>query len=108
MPSLESLIFLVNKGFFKKNLSELLTVCEELLQSNENNLVIFTIKGFFQDIYSFYDDPPVTVERERVLTAGLKVKIIGILNNISAADWSSLEELISLYESNKAILKKRL
>lgn len=97
---------LVNKGFFKKNLSELLTVCEELLQSNENTLVIFTFKGLFQDMYSFYDNPPVIVEREQVLTAGLKVKIIEILNNISTVNWSSLEELVSLYKSNKATLKE--
>ena len=102
---MENLITLLNKGFYKKNLSELLTVCEELLQSAENTLVIFTLKGLFQDMYSFYDNAPVIVVREQVLTAGLKVTIIEILNNINTADWSSLEELISLYESNKAKLK---
>lgn len=95
----------MNKGFFERNLSELLTACEELLQRNENTLLIFTLKGLFQDLFGFYDNPPVTVEREQVLTAGLKDKILELLNNISNVSSSSLEELISLYQSNKAKLK---
>jgi len=86
-------------------LSELLTACEELLERRQNTLVIFTLKGLFHDLFVFYDYPPVRVERERVLTAGLKAKILEILNNISAVSWSSLEDLISLYQSNKARLK---
>lgn len=85
---------------------ELLTECEELLQRNENTLVIFTLKGLFQDLFSFYDSPPVTVERDQVLTAGLKDKILELLNSISSVSWSSLEDLISLYQSNKAKLKE--
>lgn len=95
----------MNKGFFERNLSELLTACEELLKSNENTLVIFTLKGLFQDLFCFYDNPPVTVEREQVLTAGLKDKILELLKNISNVSWSSLEDLISLHQSNKAKLK---
>lgn len=85
---------------------ELLTECEEFLQRNENTLVIFTLKGLFQDLFNFYDSPPVTVERDQVLTAGLKEKILELLNSISSVGWSSLEDLISLYQSNKAKLKE--
>jgi hypothetical protein len=96
---------LVKKGFFARNLSELLTVCEELLQRNKNTLVIFTLKGLFQDLFIFYDNPPVTVEREQILTAGLKDKILELLNNISNVSFSSLEDLILLYQNNKAKLE---
>ena len=105
MANLENLISLVNKGFFANNLSELLTTSEELLQKGEHTLVIFTLKSLFHDLYIFYDNGTVRVEREQVLTAGLKAKILELLNNISNVDWSSLEDLISLYQSNKAKLK---
>ncbi len=82
-----------------------MTACEEILQRSENTLVIFTLKGLSQDLYSFYDNPPVTVERDQVLTAGLKAEMLEILNNINSVSWSSLEDLISLYQSNKAKLK---
>lgn len=96
----------MNKGFFANNLSELLTTSEELLQKGEYTLVVFTLKSLFHDLYVFYDSGPVRVEEEQVLTAGLKAKILDLLNNISSADWSSLEELISLYQSNKAKLRE--
>ena len=104
MATLESLISLVNKGFYESNLSELLAASEELLQRGEHTLVIFTLKGMFYDLSIFYSNAPVVVEREQVLTAGLKAKILELLNNISSINWTSLEDLISLYQSNKAKL----
>lgn len=86
-------------------MSELVTVCEELLQTKENTLVIFTLKGLFWDLFDFYNSPPIVVEREQILTAGLKDNILGLLNNINSVSRSSLEDLILLYQSNKAKLK---
>lgn len=107
MTNLQKLISLVNKGFFAKNLSELIRLCEQILEAKENVLVIFTLKGLFLDLYDFYDNPPVTDARAQVLTAGLTAKIIEILNNIGTVDSSSLEDLIILYQSNRANLKER-
>ncbi len=95
----------MDKGFYESNLSELLTVCEELLQENENSLLIFTLKGLFQDLYCFHNSPPVTIEKEQILTSGLKAKILELLNNTNSVSCSVLEGLISLYQSNKAKLK---
>jgi hypothetical protein len=95
----------VKKGFSQSNLSELLTACEELLQGGQDTLVIFTLKGLFHDLSVFYDSAPVRAEREQVLTAGLKAKILEILNNIDTARSPSLEDLIRLYQSNKAKLR---
>lgn len=97
----------MNKGFFASNLSELLAVSEELLQGGEHTLVFFTLKGLFHDLYIFYDNGPVIVEKSQVLTTGLKAKILELLNNINNVSWSSLEEVISLYQSNKAKLRAR-
>ena len=58
-PTVENLISLVKKGFFQVNLSELLTMCEELLQTKKNTLVIFTLQGVFWKLYCFYDVGPV-------------------------------------------------
>lgn len=95
----------MNKGFYETNLLELLSASEELLQTGEHKLVFFTLKGLFYDLSIFYGDTPVLTERAQVLTDGLKTKILELLNDISSVDWSSLEDLISLYQSNKAKLK---
>ena len=105
MPNLENLISLVNKGFFVHNLSELLTECEELLQENENTLLIFTLKGLFLHLHGFHDCSPVTVESAEVLTAGLKERVLELLSDTGSVSWSSLEDLVSLYQSNKAKLQ---
>jgi len=95
----------VNKGFYEINLLELLSASEELLQAGEHKLVFFTLKSLFYDLSIFYGGTPVLTEEAQVLTDGLKTKIIELLNDISSVDWSSLEDLISLYQSNKAKLK---
>lgn len=98
---------MVSKGFFAQNLSELIRACEQTLEAEENVLAVFTLKGLFLDLYDFYDNPPVTDARARVLTTGLKAKILALLNNIDKANISSLEEIITLYQRNKANLKKQ-
>jgi len=85
-----------------------LSTSEELIQTGEHKLVFFTLKGLFHELSIFYDDTPVLTERAQVLTDGLKTKILEILNDISNVDWSSLEDLISLYQSNKAKLKAHI
>ena len=101
MATLKDLISLLNKGFFASNLHELLNTSEELLNTGEHKLVYFTLKGLFYDLSIFYDSTPVKAEKEQILTAGIKEKIIELLNNIANADRPSLEHLISLYQSNK-------
>ena len=95
----------MKKGFFLHNLSELLTECEELLQEKENTLLIFTLKGLFLHLHGFYESEPLTVESAEVLTAGLKEGILELLSDTGSASWSSLEDLVSLYQSNKAKLQ---
>jgi hypothetical protein len=107
MTNLQKLISLVNKGFFAQNLSELIRACEQTLEAKENVLVVFTLKGLFLDLYDFYDNPPVTDVRAKVLTTGLRAKILELLNNVGKADIYSLEEIITLYQCNKAKLKKQ-
>jgi hypothetical protein len=95
----------VKKGFFETNLSELVGACEALLQTNKNTLVIFTLKGLFRELSCFYDNAPVAVQKADVLTEGLEEKILELLGDIDSASWSSVESLISLYQSNKAKLE---
>jgi len=95
----------VNKGFYETNILELLGASEKLLQAGEHKLVFFTLKSLFYDLSIFYSDTPVLTERAQVLTDGLKTKILELLNDINSVNWSSLEVLISLYQSNKAKLK---
>ena len=95
----------MKKGFFKKNLLELLGVCESLLEPNKNPLVIFTLRGLFSDLYDFFENEPVDVSEAKILTADLESKIEEILDNIDNANLSSLEDLILLYLSNKTNLR---
>lgn len=103
---MENLISLVKKGFFESNLSELLTTCEALLQTNKDTLVIFTLKGLFQELSCFYDSAPVKAQKAVLLTGGLEERILEILGDVDGTNWGSLESLISLYESNKAKLEQ--
>jgi len=67
--------------------------------------VIFTLKGLFWELSYFYAAAPVEVQKAALLTGGLEEKILEILNNIDGTSWSSLDNLISLYQSNKAKLE---
>lgn len=98
---------MVDKGFFAQNLAELLNVCEQLLETNQHVLLVFTFKGLFQELYSFYDSPPTTVDKATALTVGLKDRILKLLNSVGTVDSSSLEELLTAYLSNKGKLKAR-
>ena len=96
----------MKKGFFERNLSELVSTCEALLQTNKDTLVIFTLKSLFQELSCFYDSAPVKVQEADILTGGLEERILEILGDVDGTSRSSLESLILLYESNKAKLKQ--
>lgn len=83
----------------------MLKTCNTLLQQDKHKLVVFTLKGLFRDLCNFYENEPVIVEEEKILTAGLAEGIEEILDNIDQTTLPDLEKLISLYLSNEETLK---
>lgn len=96
---------LLNRGFYKRNLHDLIDVSNSLLfSSGENKLMIFIIKSLFKDLLEFCENTPVIMEKASIVENGLLKQIDDLLSCSDKNIYPQLEELINNYISNKTKL----
>ena len=90
----------MQKGFYKKNILDLLKVCERSLWERKDVFVIFTIKALLSDMLPYFEGP-LDVGDANMLTEGLQKEIVNILTSEDSVAAETLEGLVLLYHLNK-------
>ncbi len=90
----------MQKGFYKKNIHDLLKACERALRDGKDVFAIFTIKALLSDMLPYFDGP-LDVGKANILTKGLQQEIVKILTSEDPVTAETLGELVLLYHLNK-------
>ena len=103
---MENLLSLLEKGYYKDNLVDLVSLCEKSLKfNNKHTLVIFSLKCIFDDMYNTFEGGPVDVDLHNKLTYNLTNSITKLITNIEtdseSVQYCHLNEIITQYYKNK-------
>lgn len=96
----------MKKGFYKKNLIELMMLCDELIKvKNKHTILFFILKSIFSEIMISIEGISVDVKLFNNRTEKIKNNIVNLIENLDnltvTQEYILLENLINDYYLNK-------